>query len=354
MAVSASLTCLGQNDYVPHVRLDTAFADRLFQPGKGNVTGADGAISIPLSGDSTLFLWGDSFYGDVENNTRKNTSPFISGNAFSLLTPTSVRTITSGTADAPTSLLTTGMKDGYRAVLWPEHGVAKNGILHVFFADIAAFGTGTFDFYWHSLDYFRLSLKDFSVIDSHNFSRDDVAGIHFGFGCFEQDGYVYSYGTRMAEGLSRLYLCRMKMTDDKLGKMEFWSYDRWTDNPVYATRLAGNMRSLSEQFSVFRYGNRYILLSQERAGKEIFTYVADHPWGPWTDERLIYSTPETGSKEGWITYNAMAHLQFIKDARLLVSYCVNTLDFKQLYTDVTSYRPRFFWVDLNYILDKNQ
>lgn len=332
--------------------LDNHFSDLLFQPGTGNITGGDGSISVPLSKDSTVFLWGDSFYGQVENNSRKTDSPFISGNAMSLVTPEGARTITSGTPEAPESFLSTGPKEGYRAVLWPEHGVAKNGILHLFYADIAFTGSDTFDFFWHSLDYFRISLKDFSVIGSRNFSFDDLAGIHFGFGCIEEGDYVYVYGTRMAEGKNRLYLCRMKMQNDELGDMEFRSYNAWTKNPVFATRLGGDMTSISEQFSVFKYDGKYVLLTQERAGSDIYTYVADQPWGPWLNGKKIYTTPESGAKKGWFTYNAMAHPQYVKDGKLLVSYCVNTLDFGQLYTDVTSYRPRYLWVDMDYVLKK--
>jgi hypothetical protein len=352
LSLSAAVPVFSQNEYDAYVSLDNTFSDMLFKSGTGNVTGADGAISIPLSKDSTLFLWGDSFYGDVNNNTRPTTSPFISGNAMSLVTPEGARTITSGTPEAPEAFLSTDPKDGYRAVLWPEHGVAKNGILHLFYADIAFTGTATFDFFWHSVDYYRISLKDFSVIGSRNFSFDDLAGIHLGFGCIEDGDYVYVYGTRLADGKNCLYLCRMKMSNDELGDLEFWSYDKWTKNPTLATRLGGDITSMSEQFSVFKYGDKFVLLTQERAGKDIYTYVADRPWGPWLNEKKIYSTPEAGLKEGWITYNAMAHPQYIKDGKLPVSYCVNTLDLKQLYSDVTSYRPRFLWVNLDYILKK--
>ncbi len=332
------------------VVLDNYFQQFLFRPGIGNVTGADGVISIPITEDSSLFLWGDSFYGEVENNTRGELSPFISGNAFSLVTKNDARTITAGTPEAPTSLYTTADKDGYRTVMWPEHGFVRDGVLHVFFADIAAFGHGTFDFFWHSLDYLRVSMDDFSVIDSHNFPWKELAGIHFGFSCIEAGDYVYSYGTRMAEGKNRLYLCRFKMTDGCLGNLEFWSYDKWTTDPMLATRLTGNVPNMCEQFSVFRHNDKYILLTQERESKDIYTAIADAPHGPWYNKKLVYTTPESGMKQGWITYNAMAHPQYAKDNRFLVGYCVNTLDIKQLYTDVSSYQPRFFWLDYDYIL----
>lgn len=52
-----------------------------------------------------------------------------------------------------------------------------------------------------------------------------------------------------------------------------------------------------------------------------------------------------------LTYNAMAHPQFEKDNMILVSYNLNTLVFAQLFSDVSTYRPRFFWIDIDKILN---
>lgn len=50
------------------------------------------------------------------------------------------------------------------------------------------------------------------------------------------------------------------------------------------------------------------------------------------------------------TYNAMAHPQFEKSGKILVTYNVNTAIFSQHAEDVTTYRPRFYWVDKKQIL----
>ena len=46
----------------------------------------------------------------------------------------------------------------------------------------------------------------------------------------------------------------------------------------------------------------------------------------------------------------MAHPQFVKHNMILVSYDMNTSDFAQQAKDVSTYRPRFFWVDIDTIL----
>ena len=83
---------------------------------------------------------------------------------------------------------------------------------------------------------------------------------------------------------------------------------------------------------------------------EIYTFVSDSPCGPWRNKQLIFETYEQDVPD-LFTYNAMAHPQFEKDGMILVSYNVNTGDFAQQFSDVTTYRPRFFWVEIDRILN---
>ena len=63
----------------------------------------------------------------------------------------------------------------------------------------------------------------------------------------------------------------------------------------------------------------------------------------------IYKTPEL-ARSSWFTYNAMAHPQFERDGEILVSFNVNTPDFSEQFSNVESYRPRFFWYPVESIL----
>lgn len=334
------------------INIDDVFKNMLFTSGKGNVTGADGSISVPLPNGVSVFLWGDSFYGDVNGNTRSSTAPFISGNSLSVVYGTRSFTITGGTCEAPTTLFAAIQKDDKRTVLWPEHGFYRNGRLYLFYANIVITGNGTFDFYWHSLDFLTIDAKDFNMLKRQNMPSASMDSIHYGFGCIDEGEYIFTYGTRDDGGISHLYLARFPFNDktNDIGPMEFWSGSEWTTNSQKSVPLSSNMVSVSEQFSVFKYKDKYILITQERGTDRIYSYVAPNAYGPWKKGKCLYRTPEMGLKKGWITYNAMAHHQYIRDGKLLISYCVNTLDLGQLWTDVESYRPRFFYIDLDTIL----
>ena len=98
-----------------------------------------------------------------------------------------------------------------------------------------------------------------------------------------------------------------------------------------------------------------MLLTQSKRynSGEIYTFTSDSPTGPWRNKQLIYRIPAMENRK-LFTYNAMAHPQFEKDGMILVSYNVNTEEFSQQFSDVSTYRPRFFWIGIDRILNSKR
>lgn len=333
------------------VVIDTQMVEILFPPGKDILTGGDGAISIQIDNTTSFWLWGDSFLGEVIDNKRADSSPFIMGNVWQLLDGESVKTITGGTSINPESLLKTENVDGYPAVLWPMHGFVENNIVHVFMSTIVQTGTGTWDFYWHSTIYYRLNLSDLSVIDKQELLTGKQTDAHFGFGVTEHDGLYYIYGSNPQKDLTAaLHVARARLRNDKLQDWEYFDGNNWVHDPKESKSLQGIDIPVSEQFSVFRHNDKFMLLTQDRFKPEVYTFTADAPEGPWSNKKLIYTIPE-GEDSTLFTYNAMAHPQYGPDGKLLVSYCVNAKNIPDLYKDVSIYKPRFFWIPMDTILN---
>ena len=112
---------------------------------------------------------------------------------------------------------------------------------------------------------------------------------------------------------------------------------------------------VSSQFNVFRLRDKYVLLTQSKRynSGEIYTFTSDSPAGPWRNKQMIYRIPAMENRK-LFTYNAMAHPQFEKDGMILVSYNVNTEEFSQQFSDVSTYRPRFFWIGIDRILNSKR
>lgn len=331
--------------------LDTTFVKRLFGTQKGELSGGDGAISIPLSEGTSLFLWGDSFIGEVKDNKRDTLSSLVFGNVFQTVGERGVKTYYGGDAEHPSSWLVADSIDGHRTALWPEHGFVKDGILHLFLANIVMYGSGTWDFYWHSLMYYRLSVVDFSVIDKRLITSEEVGGIHFGFAFMQEGDDIYTYGTKTVDAKTCLYLAKNQLVDGKLGSFSYYANGRWSTKPAEATALLGVKQNVSEQFSVIKHKGKYILLTQERGGNNIYSYIADALPGEWYNEKLVYTTPEPTKENGLFSYNAMAHHQYIQNDSLLFCYNVNTADMPSHYKDASIYLPRFLKVSLTDLMN---
>lgn len=145
-----------------------------------------------------------------------------------------------------------------------------------------------------------------------------------------------------------------RTTLDRLyDRWEYYTGTGWSVNSSDAVKLEGLASvPVSSQFNVFRLRDKYVLLTQNKRfnSGEIYTFISDSPCGPWRNKQLIFETYEQDVPD-LFTYNAMAHPQFEKDGMILVSYNVNTGDFAQQFSDVTTYRPRFFWVEIDRILN---
>lgn len=330
------------------VTIDTTMLELLRPPGKDIFTGGDGAISVVVDDNKSVWFWGDSFMGEVINNQRDSLSnPLIMGNIFTELDGKKVRTISGGTPQKPSAVVPCDSVGGKEAVYWPHHGFVKNNILHTYMVRIV------FDpvawFITDGVSYIRLSLPDYKIIDQQDIESFEVNKIWYGFGFFEQDGYYYTYGGTESR---ELHIARGKLVNDKLQDWEYFNGSGWSNDASTTKKLEGMDIKISTQFSVFPHEDKYILITQDgnALSTDIYSYYADSPVGPWKNKKKIYTVPETSPDNNLYSYNAMAHPQHDEDGKLLVSYCINSKVPREIWDDVSIYQPRFLRVPYNLIL----
>lgn len=345
----------------------------LFYSDSGGITGADGLFSVLMSDGSSLFMLGDCFLGEVANGTRDTLTPMLR-NAFVLIDSnrTVARPIYRGTWESPQTLMEPVNEPGdstYRWY-WPGHGFVKHDTVYVFalslinvpdtaatteFGDRPADTTvkNIFTFAISHIDLLSFSFPDFRHLETHRAEIDyPVSRIDFGNCVMADGGYLYIYGTRNDPGHARVHVARVPLESaDFYRGWEYYTGKDWNRDISRSAPLDLDI-SVSEQFSVFRYGDKYILLTQERAGDDIYTYVSDFPYRDFRNKKFIYHAPEADADPDKyiITYNALAHVQYIEDDRLLVTYCVNSLNFMDIFEDVEAYRAQFLRVPMELIL----
>lgn len=350
--------------------IDTWIASRII-PDSGSVTEGDGMYSIYLGDGRSMFLMGDSYTGTVSGGKR------VSGNHMYRNTYSIYNHSTNGSyalcdmnGSNTSAAVPEGVTDEGSRWYWPGHGFVVGDNLYVFqFLMYRGEGAEGWNFVYDRTDILQYSLPDIGI-HPERIASAPVSGkapveaspqtpiIHYGAAALndiESTGYLYIYAqTDIENGLSpvtEVYVARTK-ENTLYSAWEFWNGTSWVSDEKAASALQGlDSVPVSSQFNVFRLGDKYVLLAQNKAWNsgEIYTFTSSSPNGPWGNRKLIYKIPDLQNKN-WYTYNAMAHPQFEKDGMILISFNVNTNEFSEQISNVESYRPRFFWVEKDDIL----
>jgi hypothetical protein len=315
------------------------FFANLFHTFGGGWTGGDGVYSYPLPDGRILWTFGDSFLGTV-NPDYTRTGPMIN-NTFVVQDGTSITTLHGGTVANPEAYVKPW--DNANHWYWPGHGEIIDNKLHMFMLRMRSTGTGgVWGFEHVGTDMAVFSLPSLQLIDQYEVSRSTE--YLMGVSTYREGNVVYVYGTRSLLG-KRCMVAKLNV--DNPDVIEYWNGTTWGsefDGDAYLLRANGEDLIVSNQFTVFKYGEKYFLMTQEDfLGDGIYLYKSNSPTGPWGDRKLIFETPESGGN--LFTYNAFLHKHIVHPTKgVLVSYSVNSQNFWDLFADARIYRPRFFWL----------
>ncbi|GGC31435.1 hypothetical protein GCM10011386_24360 [Parapedobacter defluvii] len=300
-------------------------------------TGADAAYSTLLPNGDIFWSFGDSWFGKVSaNRSRDATTSFFVRNAamvqhgecfdcFSALND-------HGPQSAKTLLLHKQDPDHW---YWPYDATVHDNKLHFLISHVTKTEEGGM---WG----FKTVGSDLAIFSLPELSLDTIIADKYKgeatFGsCLLEDGdYTYIYGTVSGYLSKRVSIARAPQ-GDLTADWEFWNGTGWQSSPSDYT-----MPDLdaSDQFSVFKVGDTYYLFTQEILfGTRLFLYEGDSPSGPFTNKRILYNIPTQFPET--FTYNALVHPELSKQGELVISYCINTNNFQDQFTNADTYRPYF-------------
>jgi hypothetical protein len=326
-------------------------------------TASDGTISVFLPSGKTIWLMGDSYIDNY--NPADNTIPclFQVRNSMlvqSIIDPSEFTTILDNT-QAGINRTPVKLRNNDTTYFWPGHGYAKGDTAITFWQQykgsdlthvqnyVAKIYTPTFTDASSIEELTALSLPpeyEFGtavVVDSAN-------------------NFIYLYGFKKDWIIFRPYIARFPIGQDVLGAWEFFNGSAWTSDVNTVQQIMASTNDyVSPSFSVIKLQNKYYMISQDIGfltcglGREIYSWESEHPEGPFTNKKLLYTIEDQYNDEYMITYNATAHPEFIKNNELLISYnvngaCTNYCEdpFANRF-DADLYRPKFIRVPLDYI-----
>lgn len=204
-----------------------------------------------------------------------------------------------------------------------------------------------------------LSLPDLRVesivkVFDQQLVQDPSRRVLFGTTLVAKDGWTYVFGGDDGQAASRpassAYVARVP--EGRLGEPGAWEY--W-DGSVWTARAGprpvlgdGRRTGVGSAFSVVRDGATYVLFTMAAGARGLTTvtsYWACSPTGPWHGPTRSFSPP---LPQGQVAaYNPQVHAAVGDGGGLVLSYDVNWLDATaasaaaNLSRNVSLYRPRF-------------
>ena len=360
-AVSVTISLVGNDavikSYSTKIKidgLDNVIAGIII-PDQGSVTGGDGMYSIALPDGRSIFLMGDSYIGTVANGQR-STSDRMYRNTYILFNNDDVSAIYGANGDKNASAAVPPDYPNEQKWYWPGHGFVNGDKLYIFQTCMYQGRDDMWGFMYETTHILEYSLPNLELNKTTPIPFNGSTDIHYGMATLSEDDYIYIYAQvdirNDLDPISEVWVARSTINSLYTG-WEYYNGSSWSTNSSEASKLEGLASvPVSSQFNVFKLCDKYVLLTQNKKfnSGEIYTFIADTPYGPWRNKQLVFKTYEQDIPN-LFTYNAMAHPQFEKDGMILISYNVNTEVYAEQFNDVSTYRPRFFWIEIDKILN---
>ncbi|MCF0176486.1 MAG: DUF5005 domain-containing protein [Bacteroidales bacterium] len=362
-AVRCIITLLNGSETVDEINLNlsidgldkTMYAE--IMPDHGSVCAGDGMYSVALPDGRSIFLIGDSFVCDVTNGSRPQ-GAHMYRNTYIVYNPKSHEVTPIYNFRGAGTNSSAAVPPDYpfeQKWYWPLDGFVMGNKLYVFQSLMYMQGEGMWGFAYERSNLLRYSLPGLELEKDEPIRFSSDKEIHYGAAAFNDGDYAYIYAqvdvTNDLDAITEVY-CARAQEKDLYGSWEYYDGNGWSSDSGSAKALPGiSSVSVSSQFNVFPLRDKYVLLTENKKlwVNEIYTFTSANPWGPWGNKKVIYTVPPF-QDNNLMCYNAMAHPQFEKDGMILISYDMNTQDGNQQWKDVSTYRPRFFWADIDTIL----
>ena len=342
----------------PAIRVEQLPAyDALFERPKG-WTGADGAYTIPLAENTFLWLFGDTWWGDVLSNEHVNA--VIVNNTIAIqngrLPHEATVAFYSGQTPDGTADAFIQPADG-RGWLWIYHGNVIKGKLYLFMVQIERTGEPPaaefriIETWLGQVDNYQDSPQNWKIRQQRiPWGSFSTAVTLFGSWVLKQGQWIYIYGTTedVIDGFHHKHMILARAPPGALvnfDRWQFYSNGKWSTDFRKAQRLCGG---IANEYSVSYLAalDQYVVVySNSERFDSVTVRFAANPWGPWGDPVFIYRCPEARRGADIICYAAKGHPDMTAASdELIISYIPNSTDFETMVSDARLYRPRFIKV----------
>jgi len=328
--------------------------DALFSRQQG-WTGADGAYTVALDDETTLWLFSDTWIGPVVDGKHKDAT--MVNNSVALQKGKDPNTASvdffwgSGPDGRPKALVEPADGVGW---FWIFDGVLAHDKLYLFLMQIVrtdekgVWGFKQVGAVLGELANWRDAPPAWRIrqrkIPFGCYA--DSGNTFFGSAVMKTNGFVYIYGARedRSRGPGGRGMIVARVAEEALTDFSRWRFHAdgtWSENFHDVTesfRGFATECSVSYQPPLQQYVATY---TECGMSAKILIRTAPTPVGPWSAPRQVYECPENKWHETYFCYAAKGHPELSRNDDLVITYVCNAHDFWQMARDARIYRPRF-------------
>lgn len=325
---------------------------------KDDWIGGDGAYSLPLTPERTLWLFSDTWFGSVRNGKRTNAT--IVNNSLALQdgqgAHSKLQFVIRHDADGkPAAFLTPEDKRGW---FWLHSGACIGNRLYLFMMQVEKTDTNSVFGFRQSGEWLGVVSDPLDPPTAWRVEQRKLPcarflperQVTFGAAAMVEGEYLYTYGTdedRMGRGNRYLLVARAPTNEvANFSAWRFYANGQWDTDYLKASRIADGMASECSVSFLPKPGQYLLVYTEQGLSPKIQARTASTPWGEWSAPTTIYQCPEMARDKKLFSYAAKAHPSQGTSDEIIISYVVNSFDFWQVAGDANLYWPRFIRVPL--------
>ena len=328
--------------------------NELFQPHSGWI-GGDGGVSAEIAPGHTVWLFSDTFVGEVRDGRRtnatmiNNTAAVMSGSGPAAQVEFFVRRNSDGEAEA---LIVPEDGNGF---FWIHAAAHANKRLLLFLVQIEKHGEGAFGFReigrWLGVVENPLDPPVEWKIQQRKIPFTVVRPervIGFGAATLIHDRFLYIYGVDEHRDPAAFqpgrFLIAARVPLAEAENFHAWTFladGRWQQDFRSATPMVGEVASENSVSQIPGREQFVLVYSHRGMSKKIHVRTASDPGGPWSDPMVVYHCPEVNWDRRNFCYGAKAHESLFTRDELVLAYFTNSSDFWHVAGDARLYWPRF-------------
>jgi len=319
---------------------------------KNTWCGGDGVYSIPLTSTKVLWVFGDTFWGNIKNRKRVNCK-FLN-NTIGIMINQKMQ-FYKGLYNKNFFFINTG-----KSWLWPLHGKVINNTLFLFFIEIVRLKnikSNPFAFkvcgnYIAEIKNFKFHpyLWEISYIKNpfSKFAKQD--SIIWGSYILEHKNFYYIYGIKESNSKKHLIISRISK------KSYFLNFENWqvfTKRgfvPAFTNFPAPVATNIANEFSIEynHFLKKFVLVYSEPAlSNKINAIFSLTPYGPFLKVHTLYHIPKNPNPDIFY-YSGKSHFWMANKNNLIISYIDNSVNFSDFAKDSSLYFPKFIEVKFEF------